>query len=202
MGFSYGSNDSPEMCFNAPKNWQLQWYTDRQTTVSGGWSGALYGIADYGNTNEGDTVIVQIPGTSEDWYVSFNCKTGINRDTQEGGNQVLVHKRQSGLGKGESTLMAKLDSGNTYPGTDAPLEITVNAINLSASPAFASVTIAPATSETPSFSTNPSSVHSETPSFYTIPSSVPSETPSSSSNPSSVSSETPSLSSICFSYCL
>jgi len=128
--------------FNAPKNWQLGWYTNRQTTVSGGWSGYLYGISDYGSTNEGDTEIAQIPGTTEDWYVSFNRKTGINNGAVEGGDQVLVHKRPSGLGYGESTLMAKLSSGNTYSGTDAPpLQITVNAINLSANPAFASVTI-------------------------------------------------------------
>jgi hypothetical protein len=142
MGYSYSSDDGPEMCFNAPKNWQLGWYDDRQTTVSGGWSGDLIGIADYGDTNDGDTVIAQIPGTTEDWYVSFNRKTGINSGTPEGGNQVLVHKRPSGLGYGESTLMAKLSIGNTYSGTDAPpLQITVNAINLSANPAFASVTI-------------------------------------------------------------
>ena len=125
--------------FNAPKNWQLGWYDNRQTTVSGGWSGDLYGITDYGDTNDGDTVIAQIPGTTEDWYVSFNRKTGINNGTLEGGNQVLVHKRPSGLSYGESTLMAKLNCGNTY--SDAPLVITVNAIDLSTNPAFASVTI-------------------------------------------------------------
>jgi hypothetical protein len=149
MGYSYSTDDGPEMCFNAPKNWQLQWYDDRETTVSGGWSGELYGIADYGDTNDGDTVIAQIPGTTEDWYVSFNRKIGINSGTVEGGDQVLVHKRPSGLGYGESTLMAKLSSGNTY--SDAPLEITVNAIDLSANPAFASVTFgttAPTTSPT------------------------------------------------------
>ena len=71
-GKSYtSSDDGPEMCFNAPKSWQLGWYDDRQTTVSGGWSGDLYGIADYESTDEGDTVIVQIPGT-EDW-LTFVC---------------------------------------------------------------------------------------------------------------------------------
>ena len=138
MGYSYSTDDGPEMCFNAPKNWQLQWYDDRETTVSGGWSGELYGIADYGDTYDGDTVIARILGTPDDWYVSFNRKTGINSGTVEGGNQVLVHKRPSGLGYGESTLMAKLNSG-WY--TDAPLVITVNAIDLSTNPAFASVTI-------------------------------------------------------------
>jgi hypothetical protein len=141
MGFSYSDDDGPEMCFNAPKNWKLGWYDDRQKTVLVGWSGDLYGIADYGDTYDGDTVIARILGTPDDWYVSFNRKTGINSGTLEGGDQVLVHKRPSGLDIGESTLMAKLSSGDTYSGIgDDTLEITVNAIDLSANPAFASVT--------------------------------------------------------------
>ena len=166
MGYSYSSDDGPRMCFNAPKNWQLQWYSDRQVTVSGGWSGDLYGIADYVGTNEGDTVIVQIPGGTEDWYVSFNRKTGINSGTPEGGNQVLVHKRSSSSGYGKSDLMAKLNSGNTYSG--APLQITVNAINLSANPAVASVTIG---------TTTPAPVAAPTPPPTPAPFAPPTTTP-------------------------
>ena len=175
MGHGYRSNNTPEMCFNAPKNWQLQWYTDRQRTVnaiiddrfagddffadgddrippaSGGWSGKIYGIADYGRTINGDTVIVKIvmvPAGATDWYVSFNRRAGINIGTQEGGDQVLVHKRTRGLGYAESDLMAKINAGDTYSG--APLEITVNAINLrSADPPFAYVKIGSGSIPTP-----------------------------------------------------
>ena len=179
MGYSYSSDDGPEMCFNAPKHWQLGWYDDRQTTVSGGWSGDLYGIADYVGTNEGDTVIVQIPGT-EDWYVSFNRKTGINSGTPEGGNQVLVHKRSSSSGYGKSDLMAKLNSGNTYSG--APLQITIDAINLSANPAVASVTIgtptpAPVAAPTPSPTSASFAPPTTTPAPVAAPTPPPTSTP-------------------------
>eukprot|EP00814_Leptocylindrus_danicus_P016466 CAMPEP_0116013620 /NCGR_PEP_ID=MMETSP0321-20121206/5828_1 /TAXON_ID=163516 /ORGANISM="Leptocylindrus danicus var. danicus, Strain B650" /LENGTH=672 /DNA_ID=CAMNT_0003483191 /DNA_START=45 /DNA_END=2060 /DNA_ORIENTATION=+ len=143
MGYSYSSDDGPEMCFNAPKNWQLGWYNDGQKVVTSGWSGNLYGIADYGTIDSGSVVIAQIPasvnGGTDDWYVSFNRKAGINAGTVEGGNQVLVHKRASGTGYAESTLMAKLSAGGTYSG--APLPIEVSAIDISQSPGFATVLI-------------------------------------------------------------
>ena len=128
MGYSYSSSNAPLMCFNAAKNWQLGWYDDRQRIISSGetWTGKVYGISDYGNTNTGDTVIVQIPDTSFDWYVSFNRKVGINSGTKEGGNQVLVHRRNKGVAYGESDLMAKLNAGGTY--SSAPLPIKVNMV--------------------------------------------------------------------------
>jgi len=141
MGYSYSSSNAPLMCFNAAKNWQLGWYDDRQRIISSGetWTGNVYGISDYGNTNTGDTVIVQIPDTSFDWYVSFNRKVGINSGTKEGGNQVLVHKRNKGVAYGASDLMAKLNAGGTY--FSAPLPIKVNSINLPTNSGFASITI-------------------------------------------------------------
>ena len=79
MGLSYSNSNSPQMCFNAPKNWQLGWYEDRQTIVNNGWNGKIYGIANYVDIQgANDIVIAQIPGSGEDWYISFNRKTGIN----------------------------------------------------------------------------------------------------------------------------
>jgi len=140
MGYSYNAKDSPFMCFNAPKNWQLGWYDDRQEIVSTRWSGNIYGIADYGRIGTDDTVIVQIPfpGT-EDWYVSFNRKSGINSGTKICHDQVLVHKRSSGVAYSSSTLMANMNTGDTY--TTDHLDIIVHAIILSTNPTFASVTI-------------------------------------------------------------
>ena len=60
--------------------------------------------------------------------------------------------------------------------------------------AVTSTVMSSASSEPPSFSTNPSKAPSETPSFSTIPSSVPSETPSFSGNPSKNPSGAPSFS--------
>lgn len=151
MGYSYNSDDGPNMCFNAPKNAQLGWYDDKLLTVSGtGWSGSLHGISDY-ESSDALTVIAKIPGSTEDWYVSFNRNTGINSGTQEAANRVLVHKRASGNGYAVSTLMAKLSADGTYNG--APLPITVNAITILNSNSFAQVTIGTTTAPTTNVST-------------------------------------------------
>eukprot|EP00814_Leptocylindrus_danicus_P019785 CAMPEP_0116024062 /NCGR_PEP_ID=MMETSP0321-20121206/12060_1 /TAXON_ID=163516 /ORGANISM="Leptocylindrus danicus var. danicus, Strain B650" /LENGTH=591 /DNA_ID=CAMNT_0003495655 /DNA_START=30 /DNA_END=1802 /DNA_ORIENTATION=+ len=144
MGYSYSSDDDPLMCFNAPKNWQLGWYSDGQKVVTSGWRGKIYGIADYGGVDHnGSVVLVQIPasvhGGTDDWYVSFNRQTGINAGTQEGGDQVLLHRRPAGTGFAESTLVAKLSAGTLY--ISAPLLIEVHSIHTSSNPGYAAVTI-------------------------------------------------------------
>jgi len=139
MGYSYSDSDTL-MCFNAPKNWQLGWYIDRQKILNAGSAEQIQinGVSDYKQTGDDDTILVQIPGGVTDWYVSFNRKDGFNDQTKEGGDQVLVHNRPTGVGYDESKLLAKLDSGGTYTG--APVRITVNSINLTASPPYATVT--------------------------------------------------------------
>ena len=119
MGYSYSKNDGPLMCFNGPKNWQLGWYSDCHTSIGDGassWSGKIYGLSDYGSTSSGDSVIVQLPLASgeDDYYVTFNCKRGINSGTLEGVDQVLVHLRLSGTSYAVSTLRAKLGPGTWY----------------------------------------------------------------------------------------
>ncbi len=139
MGVSYRDSDAPQMCFNAPKSSQLGWYAEKEFTVSNGWEGKLYGIADY-KKSEADIVILKISTSSKDeWYVSFNLKAGANIETQEGGNMVLVHKRPKGYSFGESLLMEKMDAETVYNG--APLRIEVNELNLEADPAFVTVKI-------------------------------------------------------------
>ena len=87
-------------------------------------------------------------GTEEDYYINFNRKTGMNSETQEGGDQVLITSQgANGRAFAKSTLHAKLSAGGSYEmkgfgGSDfGGIKIKVNAINLSASPAYASVTI-------------------------------------------------------------
>jgi hypothetical protein len=120
MGYSYGQDDTPVMCFNAAKNWQLGWYGDRHSTatpLTASWNGEIVGIADY----ENDTILpirsvaVKIAGdSSRDYYVSFNRVTGINSGSQEGRNQVLVHSRVPGTTYALSNLEAKLSFGGTF----------------------------------------------------------------------------------------
>ncbi|GFH55217.1 hypothetical protein CTEN210_11693 [Chaetoceros tenuissimus] len=141
MGFSYSNDDGPMQCFNAPKNWQLGWYDDKQIAVSyDGWGGNLIGLADYGNSNVAleDMVIAKVD-LDESYYVSFNRKTDINGGTQEGVDQVMVHKRDLGTGYGASDVLAYLNSGESF--TSGNFAVTVNSIDLNSNPARANVNI-------------------------------------------------------------
>lgn len=150
MGASFTGSETPRMCFNGPKSWQLGWYDDRTKTVpvgSYGWAGNLYGVADYRKTSYtawggSDIILVKIQGINEDLYVSFNRKSGINSETQEGGDQVLVHKVRSYIGaKPISTLVAKMNEGDSYTSDVSPLNIKVVKIKTDLDRAFATVVI-------------------------------------------------------------
>ncbi|GFH59674.1 hypothetical protein CTEN210_16150 [Chaetoceros tenuissimus] len=183
MGYSYSSDDNPVMCFNAPKNRQLGWYSDRTVTVTSGWTGRLYGLSSYSSSTSNDAVILYIPsgtnGSTRDYYVSFNGDSGINSGTQLGGNMVLIHYRNPGTDYEESTLVGGLNSGSTYTG--APLTITVSSISGST---FAQVTVGtvvntPAPTRSPTSSptaANPSPTP-PTPSPTKAPTSAPVSSP-------------------------
>jgi hypothetical protein len=125
MGFSYSLDESPKMCFNAPKGRQLGWYPSGQhTVVDEFFEGKILGISNYSDlvTSNGEIImaILNDPINALDWYVSFNRATGININVQEAQNQVLVHKRTQGTDYAKSVLVAKLSAGESYNG------ITVN----------------------------------------------------------------------------
>ena len=85
---------------------------------------------------------IQDATSNTDTYVHFNH----NSETKEGGNQVLVGTRKSGVGYGASTLCAKLNSNGVYAingigGTADSVTITVNSIDTSSTPARANVSI-------------------------------------------------------------
>ena len=153
MGFSYSQDNGPMMCFNSPKSWQLGWYSSRHATYNfstGVESYRLIGQVDLnnGNAEASDRVLIKLnTGSSTDYYMSFNRKTGVNSGTVEGGNQVLI---QSAGGEGtsyaESELLAKLGSGGSYTlsnfdGSGYDLTVTVNSINTGVSPGYADITI-------------------------------------------------------------
>ena len=110
------------MCFNAPKTWQLGWFSNHHVSLdysaSPNWVGDLIGQADYASSSS-KMMIIRITGMgASDYYVSFNRRSNHNSGTQEGANQVLVHKRDPGTGYKVSTLLAKLNAGGTYTITD------------------------------------------------------------------------------------
>lgn len=181
MGYSYGYSDWPRMCFNAAKSWQLGWYADKHEIVTPlstpSWSGTLVGIAEYDIAGENNHVLVKLEtGTEIDYYMNFNRQTGINSETQQSGDQVLITE-QGGNGEAYSSskLHAELSRRGDYTienfgGSGLPVTITVNSIDTATTPGYAGVTItsdaltSDPTSSPNSPSASPSGWPSESPS--------------------------------------
>jgi len=112
MGHVYNRDDFPKMCYNAPKSWQLGWYSSKSAAVNPlqrAWNGELVGISDYSKIQDRSKakVILELsdPNHSMKYYVSFNRKADFNSGTQLGRNKILVtNQGESGF----SILEAKL----------------------------------------------------------------------------------------------
>jgi hypothetical protein len=152
MGFSYASDDSPKMCFNAAKSWQLGFYADKSTTVSPlvspSWTGKLVGIVDYENAGNDHVIVKLETGSYLDYYMNFNRQASFNSETQEGGDQVLLMTQGAeGQAFAKSTLLAKLSEGQAYEiedfggVTSYPVQVRVDKIDTSVSPGYALVSI-------------------------------------------------------------
>ena len=152
MGHSFLSYESPYMCFNTAKNWQLGWYEDKHTTINpvndGFWQGQLIGYVDYMNSSvpSSAAVVVKVEGHNFDYFIGFNVKTGINRQNQESAaaNKVTVHS--VGAPGAESSLVAKLGAGNTFEITNfgGGLQnaiIQVQNIDMNSNPLVAQVSV-------------------------------------------------------------
>lgn len=136
MGFSYPSlDDSPAMCFNGPKSWQLGWYEGSYLEIDylEGWTGRLVGVVDYDPELTNQTIVLRFEAGFElYYYIAFNHAVSFNSGTLEGKNQVccklvfpglfltafLETKNQvmitSQAGTGKSTLLKKLNAGDMY----------------------------------------------------------------------------------------
>jgi hypothetical protein len=110
MGYGHFGDDTPAMCFNPAKNWQLGWYDDKQLEIfpdtdlsSEPTSYILNGVVDYGNITDGAYVVLKIG----DFYLGFNKATGFNEGTQEASNQVTVQEK---LGSPTDWTLSKLNA--------------------------------------------------------------------------------------------
>merc|ERR1711865_1166007 len=138
MGYSYDNDDIPKMCFNAAKNYQLQWYNRQKATfdpsanLNTSRKFTMNGVDEYkviGNTNEklitlrlleyGDTFFREensnFGNYGTDYYIGFNDANGVNEGTLEGRNQVLLFRKNEGGPDryGTSTRLFALDVGNS-----------------------------------------------------------------------------------------
>ena len=187
MGYGYSSDDGPLMCFNGPKTAQLGWFPDHVTTLTYpdySWSGNLYHSLDEALIPSGGMMIIKVPGFSGssqfflDYYISFNKASGNNSGTKEAKNTVTVHSSQTEIYSWapKSLRVAELTAGQSFEFRALGIDVvvTVDALDLSASPPYATVTIvsgteAPSTSQTPSVSLVPSTQPSAFPSSMPSP---------------------------------
>jgi len=148
MGYSYNEDDTPQMCFNAAKSWQLGWYSGKTYTIQSpssnppadtgtSYVGKLQGIVDYTTSSNAKVLIKINTASGDDYFINFNARKGINIGTQEGGDQIMiVTAGLEGLKYAPSTLVAKLSAGGRYQiadldGSGMTLTVEVLAINVS-----------------------------------------------------------------------
>jgi len=145
MGYSYAEDDTPVMCFTAPKYWQVGWYDDRIATLSTAWKGEIVGIAEYDLSEEGQYVAVRIKGSTvgarRDYFISFNrMKDGTCiSDTRESPNKVLIHSREPGTGVALSELVAAKNPGDSHKIGDATIKVL--SINTDVNPGIATIEV-------------------------------------------------------------
>mmetsp|Transcript_15794 Transcript_15794/g.24045 ORF Transcript_15794/g.24045 Transcript_15794/m.24045 type:complete len:451 (+) Transcript_15794:688-2040(+) len=165
MGFGYREDDGPIQCFNGAKSYQLGWFEEYHIevdpfNVSTGdllWNGTLIGLADYesfsSSSPAADGMILRIASENmtNAYYVHFNRKVGVNNDTREGGDEIMITEREravitnSTVSNAQSWLLANLTLGESHRFGDAStglaFTLDVTELNLSSTPAYASVSI-------------------------------------------------------------
>jgi hypothetical protein len=120
MGYSYGTDESPRMCFNAAKSWQLGWYSDKAftfTPLANGqyrYFGQLASIVDYPTANT--DVLIEINQSRSAWsyFVNYNAAKDMNSQTLEGRNNVLITMKFKTNEANNSNLIAKLSEGDEF----------------------------------------------------------------------------------------
>jgi len=186
MGYSYSENDTL-LCFNAAKSWQLGWYSARSITIDAFgdrvYEGELAGIVE--NPFEGNVpILIKLnTASSDDYYVSFNRKIGINSGTKEGGDQVMITKAGAeGNGFSQSWLLAKLSADSSWESpadfNEETITVTVNSIGTRANVKICVGTCSPVT-DIPTASPSASPV-AATDAPMKSPTSSPTESPTSS----------------------
>lgn len=150
MGHSFNHPNLPNMCFNTAKNYELGWYADKSTIakpLENNWNGQLVGYVDYHHPSTPSTasIVTKIEGGEFDYFIGFNRKAGINSGNQEedAADKVLVHIVG---GNGESSLLAKLGSGESYDISEfgdvsETIVVKADVIDMSSNPAIATVSV-------------------------------------------------------------
>jgi hypothetical protein len=181
-------------------------------TLAGGgttsFSTTLGSIVDYETTD--GSVLIRIPQDSDgtDYYMNYNARKGMNSQTQEGIDQVLITKKDTSEDSNVSFRIIELDAGGTFTlddfngNTGETVTITVNSISNDAAD-ISIVLTGFSTTDTSAPTATPSKVPTAAPSSTPslVPSTIPSmespptvsSAPSTSANPSAAPTKSPSV---------
>ncbi len=121
MGTNPGQEDVRQ-CYNPQKSYQLGWYDDKTETINpldgkGKRTFTLNGIADFKRKNKALVVLrLEQLTKTEDYYIGFNQAKGINKDTLEDVNKLVIIRKDKGGPKeyGQSTKIADLIPGERH----------------------------------------------------------------------------------------
>jgi len=126
MGHSYSEDQESggfqRMCFNAAKNFQLQWYKNQQksddpfqyTGPSFSKTYPVIGVSDYSpNGSKSDGLVVL---RLNNYYIGYNRKKGINDGVQDEADKIVIVRKNKGgpLDVGTSTMVATLGYGQSH----------------------------------------------------------------------------------------
>jgi len=159
MGFSYAQDDGPDICFNAAKSYQLQWYTENNGVDSvdplnlpgNSQTFDIIGVADYKTASGLVSLRLEYEGekkNGKEWYVGYNHKSGINsgvaNNVRSAPDTVHLIEKVNSIGGsvydyGPSSRVVALEAGqeHTWKIGEEDVTLHVNSIN----GAVASVTI-------------------------------------------------------------
>jgi hypothetical protein len=119
QGFSYSGDDTPRMCFNPVKSYQLGWYGDQTKDLnpptSGNFRANMVGVDDYGK-DKSKLIAIKITDDNKDldFYVGYNHADGRNFGTVEGRNMLWVGQRPQGTAYESSKLLKLLNPSNRH----------------------------------------------------------------------------------------
>jgi len=117
----YSNMIDPRMCYNAANNYQLGWYTQysiRPTGINGyGGTFTISGVAGYDPNDTTKFVSLRLEQESlkTDYYIGYNWAFGVNTDTQEDADKVIIFEKAGDSSASEiSWKKAALKVGDEY----------------------------------------------------------------------------------------
>lgn len=178
----YSETKEPRMCYNAVNNYQLGWYSNisiNPTSVDGyGGTFFISGVAGYDpdDTTKYVTLRLEQITSSMDYYIGYNRAEGMNSETKEDGDKVIVFTKNGDIHESKlSWKVASLHVGDSHVidnYDNSGRFVTITFSNIDDSNA-AVVEITPEFSESPTSSPRPS----PSPTATTSPSASPSAGP-------------------------